>query len=196
MKSLSGGERNRLLLAKLFAQPANLLVMDEPTNDLDMETLELLEELLAEYDGTLLLVSHDRSFLDRTVTSTLVLAGNGTVEEHVGGYTDWVRSRASRAKRAVPPTPSERAPTSRTRDAAQRTKRLSYKEQRELDALPGMIESLEARLQEIQAKTADPNLYQGAREAVTEAMKSLEETEAALQQAYARWELLEAAQQS
>ncbi|MFV2091316.1 MAG: ATP-binding cassette domain-containing protein, partial [Pseudomonadales bacterium] len=143
VKTLSGGERNRLLLAKLFSRPANLLVLDEPTNDLDVETFELLEELLADYQGTLLLVSHDRSFLDRTVTSTLVLDCSGGIEEFVGGYTDWLRQRSavpvpakkSREKGAAdPPTRP---------DNPGRQKKLSYKEQKELEKLPELIEALE-----------------------------------------------------
>jgi len=190
VKTLSGGERNRLLLARLFAQPANLLVLDEPTNDLDMETLELLEELLADYDGTLLLVSHDRSFLDRTVTSTLVLTGDdGRVEEHVGGYSDWAKFRSEGRPSA---TPSRATPQVReSRPRAERPGRLSYKEQRELDGLPELIETLESRLKTVQSQAADPDLYQSSRERIAEVMQSLEETEAALQQAYQRWEHLE-----
>ncbi|MGE0621994.1 MAG: ATP-binding cassette domain-containing protein [Pseudomonadales bacterium] len=191
VKTLSGGERNRLLLAKLFAQPANLLVLDEPTNDLDMETLELLEELLADYDGTLLLVSHDRSFLDRTVTSTLVLAGDGRVEEHVGGYSDWARFRAEHADAATRPArPAAEAPPPHTA----RKKKLTYKEQRELESLPEQIEALESRLKDIEARVADPDLYQASRDVITEAMRSLEETQSALQQAYDRWAQLESLQ--
>src|SRR5699024_65576 len=142
---LSGGERNRLLLARLFARPSNLLVMDEPTNDLDAETLELLEELVADYAGTLLLVSHDREFLDNVVTATFVMEGNGRVGEYVGGYSDWVRQRR--------PEPVPAAKEEATRPAAARPEpgpkkpaKLSYKLARELEALPEKMEALEAKM--------------------------------------------------
>ena len=149
--SLSGGERNRLLLARLFAQPANLLVLDEPTNDLDIETLELLEERLLEFSGTILLVSHDRAFVDNVVTSTLAFEGGGRVFEYVGGYTDWLRQRRAPAARgnAAPrrrPAPARRGPRRR------RATKLSFKEQRELEALPAQIEALEARAGELAAR--------------------------------------------
>ena len=156
---LSGGERNRLLLARLFTKPSNVLVMDEPTNDLDMETLELLEDLLVEYPGTLLLVSHDREFLNNVVTSTLVLEGEGRVKEYAGGYDDWLRQRpASRRRR-----PSRRPPSpSRGSRRPQRARRLTYKEQRELEALPERIEALEAELGELHQLMADPAFYRQA----------------------------------
>ncbi len=193
VKSLSGGERNRLLLAKLFARPANLLVLDEPTNDLDVETLELLEEVVADYDGTLLLVSHDRSFLDHTVTSLLVLSGDGRVEEHVGGYSDWARQRAplagdqppAAAKRSEPPPrPSGAEPA--------KPRRLGYKEQRELEALPDLIESLEGALAELQARMADPAFYRREPAEISAAKDALTDLESRLAQAYERWEALEA----
>ncbi|KAG9536659.1 hypothetical protein KCV01_g27247, partial [Aureobasidium melanogenum] len=151
---LSGGERNRLLLAKLFAQPSNLLVMDEPTNDLDVETLELLEELLGEYTGTLLLVSHDRDFIDNVVTSTLVLEGDGAIGEYVGGYSDWLRQRpvasakpvAAAAKAAPAPAPAPAAPK----------KKLSFKEQRELELLPAKLEQLENEIAKRTEAMNDP----------------------------------------
>ena len=152
-RALSGGERNRLLLARLFAQPANLLVMDEPTNDLDIDTLDLLQELVAGFPGTLLLVSHDRAFLDSVVTSLLVLEGNGRVQDFVGGYSDWARWRASATRRGNPaPRKARRSsqPACRSpRPEARR--RLSYKEQRELDGLPAKLEELEARKAQLQA---------------------------------------------
>ncbi len=204
VKALSGGERNRLLLARLFARPANLLVLDEPTNDLDMETLELLEELLSDYKGTLLLVSHDRSFIDRTVTSTMVVDGSGSVEEYVGGYSDWVRYRNSLAESTAPAGPAGQKATSgrsadRQNDAPSTKARagaispkLSYKEQRELDALPGLIESLEERHDAMQKRTAEPDFYQQPKEAIAAAMRELADNESALHEAYARWEEIEA----
>jgi ATP-binding cassette subfamily F protein uup len=196
---LSGGERNRLLLAKLFAKPSNLLVMDEPTNDLDVETLELLEELLIDYPGTLILVSHDRAFLDNVVTSSLVMEGNGRVGEYVGGYTDWLRQRpiaqriaaaAAGAPRLTPqvaPKPAAPPPV-----AAEPVKRkLSYKEQRELEQLPGRIESLDAEVATLTAQIQDPAFYRKGPEAVTAANARLAALQAELEQAYARWQALE-----
>ena len=154
---LSGGERNRLLLARLFARPSNLLVMDEPTNDLDAETLDLLEEMVANYAGTLLLVSHDRAFLDNVVTSTLVFEGGGQVNEYVGGYSDWLRQRKAAAVAAAPsaaerqPAAAPAAPQSAT--ARGKARRLSYKEQRELEAMPEKIQHLEA--EQLAAASAD-----------------------------------------
>ncbi|MEZ5559523.1 MAG: ATP-binding cassette domain-containing protein [Pseudomonadales bacterium] len=199
VKSLSGGERNRLLLAKLFSRPANLLVLDEPTNDLDLETLELLEELLSDYDGTLLLVSHDRSFLDRTVTSTLVLSGDGSVSEYVGGYSDWLRQRPAPTRTADAAGSSAGQPARAAVPRADRRtsgdqggrRRLSYKEQRELDALPGRIEVTEAELADLQQRTMAPEFYQQAQAEVAAAMQKLAELESDLAQMYARWEALE-----
>ena len=149
MKALSGGERARLMLAKLFLKPANLLVMDEPTNDLDIETLELLEEQLLAYKGTLLLVSHDREFLDNVVTSTLVLEGDGEVRSYPGGYEDYLRQRP-KERRAVAETAAPAIQTSRNPNTPT-PKKLSYKEQREFDALPERIAALEAKIAEINA---------------------------------------------
>src|SRR5690606_25566508 len=162
-RALSGGERNRLLLARLFAQPANLLVLDEPTNDLDIDTLELLQELVAEFSGTLLLVSHDRAFLDNVVTSLLVLEGDGRVQDFVGGYSDWERWRNERdaareaAKRPRAAAKEAPAPEPREKPAAPAKRKLSYKEQRELEALPGRPEELEARKAALTAETGDPS---------------------------------------
>ncbi len=188
--SLSGGERARLLLARLFATPTNLLAMDEPTNDLDVETLELLEELLAEYAGTLLLVSHDRTFLDNVVTSTLVLEGGGRVGEYVGGYADWERQR--------PPPPAANLDTADSCDPApaatsapKAAGRLGYLAQRELDALPGRIEALEARVETLQARLGDPALYQGPGADIAAARAALTDAEDQLATAYARWIELE-----
>jgi ATP-binding cassette subfamily F protein uup len=184
---LSGGERNRLLLAKLFARPSNVLIMDEPTNDLDVDTLELLEEFVADYAGTLLLVSHDREFLDNVVTSTLVFEGNGVVREYVGGYSDWLAQRpapaaASAGKPKQKESPAE--PTSRAR-------RLSYNEQRELNNLPDRIQALESEEGQLQAQVSDPDLFKRDHAQASAALKRLSEIAAELQDAYARWDALE-----
>ncbi|HEY1793570.1 MAG TPA: ATP-binding cassette domain-containing protein [Opitutaceae bacterium] len=187
---LSGGERNRLLLARLFTKPANVLVMDEPTNDLDAETLDLLEDLLVEYQGTLLLVSHDREFLDNVVTSTLVFEGAGQIGDYVGGYADWIRQR-------VPPAPSKEknsspaTPTATAHGGAERRK-LNNKEQRELDGLPPRIEALEQELAALTAKLADPVFYKGDQSAPRLAKARLEACEREHHDAFARWEELEA----
>jgi ATP-binding cassette subfamily F protein uup len=200
--ALSGGERNRLLLAKLFTQPANLLVLDEPTNDLDAETLDLLEELLNEFDGTLLLVSHDRDLLDNVVTSSLVLEGGGRVKEYVGGYSDWQRQRqpADEASSAVEPASRQKAEGGKgTRASGGRGKapaKLSYKDQRALDELPPRIEALEAEVEALHARLGDPALYQGPAHELTETRTRLAEVEAELASCYERWEALEAAQQA
>ena len=202
---LSGGERNRLLLARLFAQPSNLLVMDEPTNDLDVETLELLEELLADYPGTLLLVSHDRDFLDHVVTSTLVMEGGGHVGEYVGGYSDWLRQSQSGPRRAPAPSapssvasasPGTRSPPPDTAAVATAgagtRRRLGYKEQRELDALPARIESLESEIAALTQAMNDPAFFQRDGAAVAADAQALTDLQADLDAAYARWEALEA----
>jgi ATP-binding cassette subfamily F protein uup len=193
---LSGGERNRLLLAKLFAQPSNLLVMDEPTNDLDVETLELLEELLGDYEGTLLLVSHDRDFLDRVVTSTLVMQGDGHIGEYVGGYSDWVRQRpqATEPKQPAAKAPEAAKGASKPADApaAMPVKRkLSYKDQRELESLPQKIETLETRIAALTAAMQDPAFFQRDHAAVAAHNAELAAAQAELEHAYARWEALE-----
>jgi ATP-binding cassette subfamily F protein uup len=192
--SLSGGERNRLLLARLFARPANLLVLDEPTNDLDVETLELLEELLLDYQGTLLLVSHDRAFLDNVVTSTLVFAGQGRIKEYVGGYSDWLRQRKipepiqDAAQGAVRPGPVDAAGGERP---AGRARKLSYKDQRELDALPAKIEALEAEQSRLHAFVNEGGFYQQAPGEISLTLARLEALNAELQACYERWETLE-----
>ena len=192
---LSGGERNRLLLAKLFAQPSNLLVMDEPTNDLDVETLELLEELLADYPGTLLLVSHDRDFLDNVVTSTVVMEGGGRIGEYVGGYTDWLRQRPAMvpAREATPakpsPAPEVASPIS---PATPAKKKLGYKETRELEALPGRIDALETEIAERTARMNDPGYFQRDAAEVQADNAALADAQAALEAAYERWQELEA----
>ena len=194
--NLSGGERNRLLLAKLFARPSNLLVMDEPTNDLDMETLELIEEVVAGYPGTVLLVSHDRAFLDQVVTSTLVMEGGGRVGEFVGGYSDWLRQRADPT--AASPTTSKAESREKRRDAKKASqpsdapRKLSYKERRELEGLPATIETLESEQQELHGQLADPELYRSRGDDVGPIKERLAVVEAELATAYERWESLEA----
>ena len=192
VKSLSGGERNRLLLARLFARPANILVLDEPTNDLDVETLELLEELLQSYDGTVFLVSHDRVFLDNVVTHTIAAEGEGRWREYAGGYYDWLRvttaERETSAKEAVPQKSAE----SERKPAANRTVKLSFNEKRELDALPGRISALETEQAGLQQQLADPDIYR-TRGAEVPAMNArLAVIEEELLTLLERWELLEA----
>jgi ATP-binding cassette subfamily F protein uup len=192
VSTLSGGERNRLLLARLFTKPANLLVLDEPTNDLDVETLELLEELLMDFTGTLLLVSHDRAFLDNVVTSTLVFEGQGRIGEYVGGYSDWLRQRKATAPAAAgggkaKPKPAPATPP----DASGKPKKLSYKDQRELDGLPARIESLETEQSELQAVTSDPDFYRQEPDTITATLARLEALSAELEACYVRWEELE-----
>ena len=190
---LSGGERNRLLLAKLFAQPSNLLVMDEPTNDLDVETLELLEELLTEYQGTLLLVSHDREFLDNVVSSTLVLEGGGRVGEYVGGYSDWLRQRPATRVAEPAPTPAAAKPgeASRAPEPEKAKRKLSYKDQRELEQLPARIEQLETEIAERSAAMNDPAFFQQDNAAIQRHNDALAKAQAELDGAYARWAELE-----
>ncbi|MFN7271103.1 MAG: ATP-binding cassette domain-containing protein [Gammaproteobacteria bacterium] len=195
--ALSGGERNRLLLARLFARPANLLVMDEPTNDLDIDTLELLEERIAAFEGTLLLVSHDRAFLDRVVTSLLVLEGDGRVQEFVGGWSDWRAWRDARDARATERSASSAripsAPSSTGAEAAAtQRRRLSYKEQREFDSLPARIEELEAAKSALDVQVADPSFYAQDRDTVREALARVPQLAAEIDSAYARWAELEA----
>jgi ATP-binding cassette subfamily F protein uup len=192
---LSGGERNRLLLARLFTKPANVLVMDEPTNDLDAETLDLLEDLLVEYQGTLLVVSHDRDFLDNVVTSTLVFEGDGRIGDYIGGYSDWMaekakREAAAKAKaevRTVRPEPDRASGA-----AAPRRRKLNNKEQRELETLPAKIEALEKEQAELTAKLADPDFYKNEAAKFAQVKARLEVIEAEHATAFARWEELEA----
>jgi ATP-binding cassette subfamily F protein uup len=194
---LSGGERNRLLLAKLFTRPSNVLVMDEPTNDLDAETLDLLEELLMDYPGTLLLVSHDRAFLNNVVTSTIAFEGNGHVAEYVGGYDDWLRQRPDKQAepaRACQPKAETKAPATPAR------KKLSYKEKFELEkkrealkALPALIDKLEADLEILHAKMADKDYFKNSGAAMADDQRRLESVELELENAYETWEELEAA---
>ncbi|MDR2215114.1 MAG: ATP-binding cassette domain-containing protein [Nevskiaceae bacterium] len=198
-RALSGGERNRLLLARLFAQPANLLVLDEPTNDLDIDTLELLEELVAEFQGTLLLVSHDRAFLDDVVSSLLVLEGDGSVQDFVGGYSDWARWRDARdaAKRgasvAAVPRPQQKPPAATiTPDAVSKPRRkLSYKEQRELASLPAKLEELEQEKADLALETGDANFYSRPHTEVAEKLARLAALDDEIDTALARWMELE-----
>jgi ATP-binding cassette subfamily F protein uup len=194
---LSGGERNRLLLAKLFTQPANVLVLDEPTNDLDAETLDLLEDLLVEFQGTLLLVSHDREFLDEVVTSTLVFEGDGRIGDYVGGYSDWqaeLKKQAGRAERPAPPKSGEERTTGPVVPAAKSTnqKKLTNKERAELDTLPARIEALEQEQAQLAAKLGDPIFYKTAGAKFAEVKARLESVEREHAAAFARWEELEA----
>jgi len=184
---LSGGERNRLLLARLFTKPANVLVLDEPTNDLDAETLELLEDLLVEFQGTLLLVSHDREFLDNVVTSTLVFEGDGRVGDYVGGYADWLRQRPV----PVITTPANERASSKVLPKPAKPRKLSHKELRELDALPAQIEAFEAEQAALTAKLADPAFYKREPGAFSTVKGRLDALEAELAAALTRWEELE-----
>lgn len=183
VRMLSGGERNRLLLARLFAKPANVLVLDEPTNDLDIESLELLEAALQDYDGTLLLVSHDRAFLDNVVTQTLAAEGGGAWKEYVGGYTDWVRQR--------PAALTEEKASSKAAARAKGKGKLSYKEARELESLPKEIEALEAEQASLAAKIAGPEYFRQPPETLKADQKRNGEIEAQLTQKLQRWEALE-----
>ena len=187
VRILSGGERNRLLLAKLFTKPANILVLDEPTNDLDSETLDLLEELLLDFSGTLLLVSHDREFLNNVVTSTLVFEGDGRVNEYVGGYDDWVRQAATRTP--TPEPAKESVPKPRPR--MDKARKLTFKEGKELEGLPARIAALEGEEAALHAKLADPDFYKSAGNAVTTVNERLAALAIELEVVYARWEELE-----
>jgi ATP-binding cassette subfamily F protein uup len=204
VKALSGGERNRLLMALLFTRPANLLVLDEPTNDLDIETLELLEALLVDWPGTLLLVSHDRAFIDHIVTSTLVFEGDGRVQEYIGGYSDWVRqrrhpeagkpaggtppsTRSARSAQTVSPPPK---PTPTPSSSAPR-KKPSFKEQRELERLPEQIDEMERKQRALNAAIAAPGFYKESAEVIHRTLASLDVLQQTLLDAYARWDELE-----
>ena len=184
---LSGGERNRLLLARLFTRSSNVLVLDEPTNDLDGESLELLEAMLIEYTGTVLMVSHDRAFLNNVATSTLVFEGSGRVEEYAGGYDDWLLQQF----RPEETTPEPKPKKDRHRSVPTGPRKITFKEQREREELPGIIEDLEARKRDLFAAMADPELYKTAGTEVARLQARLDELERELEVAYARWELLE-----
>ena len=192
VRSLSGGERSRLLLARLFSQPANVLVLDEPTNDLDIETLELLEELLLEFSGTVLLVSHDREFLDNVVTGTFVFEGDGRIAEFVGGYQDWIRQRE------IDPfsdATDKQDMIKKTRTADRpRPVRLSYKDQRELDQLPEQIENLETRVRQLTQAMSEPGFYQQDKSDIKQTQQALDDANCELEACYQRWEELESVQ--
>lgn len=194
---LSGGERNRLLLAKLFSKASNMLVLDEPTNDLDIETLELLEELVMDYQGTVLVVSHDREFVNNVVTSTLVFEGDAQVNEYVGGYDDWLNysktkvesgNQANNTAAAEKKSAAKEAP----QDTAVKSKKLSYKVQRELDALPVQIETFENEIKDLQARMAADDFYKQEKETILEVQELLQEKQAGLEHCYIRWEEIEA----
>ena len=192
VKFLSGGERNRILLAKLFAKTANTIVLDEPTNDLDAETLELLEERLVEFNGTVLLVSHDREFLNNVVTSTIVFEPGG-VREYVGGYDDWVRQRPKEAEPQKPTKPKKQKPKSSAKpdEAKPEKRKLSYKDQRELDMLPGKIEELETNIAALHEEMAKPDFYQRPGEELAAAQDKLKSLQTELDAAFERWAELE-----
>jgi len=197
VRVLSGGERNRLQLAKLFTRPFNLLVLDEPTNDLDIETLDLLEDLLLEYTGTLLLVSHDRAFLNNVVTSTLVIAADGTVAEYIGGYDDGLKQRG----KGVPPGTATTPPPRETpRTKREGPRKLSFRERRELLELPGRIRDVEAEIAALEAERdelhrsmIDPAFYRQDGARVAQGRARLEAVQTGIEEAYHRWESLEAA---
>jgi ABC transport system ATP-binding/permease protein len=185
---LSGGEKNRLLLAKLFTQPSNILVLDEPTNDLDIETLELLEELLFEFSGTILIVSHDRAFLNNVVTSTLVFEGSGQVTEYAGGYDDWLIQKPKPA--VIQPSEKKVPEKSKQKPRQLKIKKLTFKEKQELKDLPQIIENLESRQKELFETMSDPLFYKMEKKEITRIKSQLEETERAIEDAYIRWEEL------
>ena len=190
VKFLSGGERNRLLLAKLFARPANVLVLDEPTNDLDLETLELLEQRLVDFQGTVLAVSHDREFLDNVVTSVIVF-DQGSVQEYVGGYSDWIRQRGGAESVKKSPRSLQKKSTASLELEKPKPQKLSYKEKRELEQLPVQIEKMEADVAALHEEMADTSFYRHPAPEIAAAQKSLQELENRLATAYARWQDLE-----
>ncbi|MDT3672826.1 MAG: ATP-binding cassette domain-containing protein [Aromatoleum sp.] len=195
VKSLSGGERNRLLLARLFARPANVMVLDEPTNDLDIETLDLLEELLASYEGTLFLVSHDRAFLDNVVTQVIAAEGDGRWGEYAGGYADWQRVKQAEAEREAEQARAavtvKSAAVTAPKPTAPRSGKLTFNEKRELEELPDRIAALEAEQVALQARMADPTLYQRAPQEIAQIKARLDALEGEIDAAMARWEALE-----
>ncbi len=194
IKILSGGERNRVVLAQLFTRPANLLVLDEPTNDLDVEMLEALEQRLVDYHGTLIVVSHDRDFLDAVVTSVLVFEADGKIREYVGGYSDWERRGQALAETEAPPKKTQRTQQQGSKRQAQ-PRKLSYQLQRELDALPDTIEALEEQLSQLQTTVARPDFFQQPNDSISQAMADLKSIEQALEAAMNRWSELATMQQ-
>jgi len=198
VKALSGGEQNRAVLARLFSRPANLLVLDEPTNDLDIETLELLEEILLNFDGTVLLVSHDRDFMDHVITSLIVLDGSGNVSEHVGGYSDWEArggnlsdARAGAARKVDPSATAK--PAGQRKGGESKTARLSYVEQRELGGLPARIEKLEKQQAQLELRISEPGFYQSDPVKIQKVLQELASVQTQLETAFERWDALEAA---
>jgi len=197
-KALSGGEQNRAILAKLFSKPANVLVLDEPTNDLDIETLELLEEILLEFDGTVLLVSHDREFMDHTVTQILTFDGQGKISAHVGGYSDWVgrggklqaESQTTNAAKSVEAPSTDTDKTTAAKPVVAKKKR-SYKVQRELDALPALIEELENRQTELETIIGQADFYTQEQAVQQKTLDEMTELTSKLEKTYARWEELD-----
>ena len=196
VKALSGGERNRVILAKLFTQPANLLVLDEPTNDLDLETLEVLEDKLCDFGGTLIVVSHDREFLDNVVTSTVVFEKDGRIQEYVGGYSDWLRQGRQLAETDSPYRAAARKLAEAERRRQRKPTKLSYKNQRELDQLPAEIESIESSIAELRLAIADPDFFSQDRDFVQKRLQQLADSEAQLEQRIERWGELENLQTS
>jgi len=191
VKALSGGEQNRAILAKLFSKPTNILVLDEPTNDLDVETLELLEEILSEFKGTLLLASHDREFMDNVVTSIIVLEGHGRVGEYVGGYSDWV-AQGGKLIEATEHKKLEKKVAAVEPVAESATiRKLSYNDQRELDKLPALIETLDKKQAELELLMSDPDFFKGEQTDIDKTVQQLADTQQALEIAYGRWEELE-----
>ena len=195
VSSLSGGERNRLLLAKLFTRPANILVLDEPTNDLDIDTQELLEELLRDYAGTVFLVSHDRMFLDNVITQSIVFEGKGRLKEYIGGYQDYAdaKAREEKVQAASAPAGKPERPSEKDKPKPNRTAKLSYKEQRELDALPDEIAALEAEQADLNAQLSDPEIFKDYEKAGRLQARA-EEIETLLLEKLERWEMLEGKQ--
>jgi len=197
VKALSGGEQNRAVLAKLFSQPVNLLVLDEPTNDLDIETLELLEEILLEFEGTVLLVSHDREFMDNVVTSLIVLRGNGRIDEFVGGYCDWDESNLStlspqKGLPQEPASPRQKSQKVKSKPTTPQKRKLGYRQQRELDSLPEQIESLEIQQAKLQEIINTPGFFQSGEAQVRFTLSELDRIQEQLDDSFERWNLLEA----
>jgi ATP-binding cassette subfamily F protein uup len=195
VKALSGGEQNRAILAKLFSKPANLLVLDEPTNDLDIETLELLEEILLTFEGTVLLVSHDRDFMDNVVTSLLILEGNGVVTEQSGSYSDWEARGGQLTSKLDSPVTSDTTTDIKQEAAAPvattKKVKLSYKDQRELDSLPGLIEELEQRQTKLEKAVSSGNFYQGEHAVVQQVLDELAQVQMKMEKIFERWAALE-----
>jgi ATP-binding cassette subfamily F protein uup len=193
VKALSGGERNRLLLAKLFLRPSNLLILDEPTNDLDVETLELLEEMIDSYQGTVMLVSHDREFVDNSATECWIYEGNGVINSYVGGYFDAQQQRRNQKPiRQVAPTESKPSAQPKAEPAKRTANKLSYNQQRELEQLPLQISTLEEKIEALQQQMSDANFFTLPHEETQQVLAAFSAAEQELEQAFERWEALEA----